>query len=75
MGFLLTISFSPNILKLYLSLPSVCTSQILYPKVIVNVVLHQICFSPYFNHFVSSLHKAKSFITQTITVYTCTKIP
>ena len=31
--------------QLHLALPPVCTSQILYPAAIVNVVLYYICFS------------------------------
>ena len=42
MTFLLNISlFSPDIL--YLALPPMITSQILYPKAIINVVSHYIC--------------------------------
>ena len=42
--------------QLHLALPPACTSHILYPVAIVNVVLHYICFSSYFNHFISVLH-------------------
>ena len=42
--------------QLHLALPPVCTSQMLYPEAIVNVVLYYICFSSYFNHFISVLH-------------------
>ena len=59
MGVLLNISsLSPDLLKLHLALPPVCTSQIFYPEATVNTVLHNILFFTFFQplHLCCLLH-------------------
>ena len=50
--------FSLILYKLYLAMLPAFTSLILYLVVIINVVLHCICLSSYFNHLYF-VHKAK----------------